>query len=158
MKITGAVILCILFSPFLFGQSLTGRTVSDFNALTWLEGKWSRLHVSKPGRTAFEVWVKLNEQEYIGKGIVVQGNDTVFVEKLSIIIQDNEIHYVADVPENPEPVHFKFTSQSVHGFTCENPKHDFPKKISYQVEGNTMTAQTSGDGKKQEFIFEKVTN
>jgi hypothetical protein len=89
-------------------------------------------------------------------GVTLQGTDTVFVERLKISIEGNEIHYIADVPENPEPVHFKFTAQSAHGFTCENPMHDYPKKISYLVEGNILKAQTSGDGKVQEFTFEKV--
>lgn len=145
-------------SPPVFAQSLTGKTATDFSALSWLEGKWSRLNIKKPGRTAVEIWKKTNDTEFRGIGITLQGNDTVFVEKLKIIIDGNEIHYVADIPENPEPVHFKFTAQSEHGFVCENPKHDYPKKISYQVEGNTMKAQTSGDGKTQEFVFEKVEN
>ncbi len=145
-------------SPPVFAQSLTGKTTTDFSALSWLEGKWSRLNIKKPGRTTVEIWKKTNDTEFRGIGITLQGKDTVFVERLKIIIDGNEIHYVADIPENPEPVHFKFTAQSEQGFVCENPKHDYPKKISYQVDGNTMKAQTSGDGKIQEFVFEKVSN
>jgi hypothetical protein len=80
----------------------------------------------------------------------------VFVEKLKIIIQENEIHYVADIPENPKPVHFIFTKVATNEFTSENPADDYPKKISYQREGNTLKAVTSGDGKVQEFVFEKM--
>lgn len=158
MKIIAALILWMMLSPLVLAQSITAKTTSDFNSLSWLEGRWSRLHIKKPGRTAVEVWKKTNDKEFRGIGVTLQGTDTVFVEKLKIILEGNEIHYVADIPENPEPVHFKFTAQSEHGFICENPKHDYPKKISYQVEGNTMKAQTSGDGKIQEFIFEKVVN
>ncbi len=158
MKIFAVVILWMMSSPLVFAQSLSGKIASEFNALSWLEGKWSRLHIKKPGRTAFEVWKKTNDKEFTGIGVTLQGTDTVFVEKLKIIIEGNEIHYVADIPENPQPVHFKFTAQSEHGFVCENPTHDYPKKISYQVDGNTMKAQTSGDGKIQEFVFEKVIN
>lgn len=158
MKLTAALTLCITFSPLVFAQTLTGMTTSDFNSLSWLEGKWSRLNIKRPGRSACEVWKKVSDKEFTGTGLTLQGTDTVFVEKLKIIIHGNEIHYVADVPENPEPVHFLFTALSEQGFTCENPKHDYPKKISYHVIGNTLKAQTSGDGKIQEFIFEKATN
>jgi len=158
MKIIGTVVLWMMFSPMSFAQSPAEKTISDFNSLSWLEGRWSRLHIKKQGRTAVEVWKKTNDKEFTGIGVTLQGTDTVFVEKLKIILQGNEIHYVADIPENPEPVHFKFTRQTAHGFTCENPTHDYPKKISYLLEGNTMKAQTSGDGKIQEFIFEKVVN
>jgi hypothetical protein len=156
MKIVTALMLGMMFSSLVFAQSPTEKVMSDFHSLSWLEGRWSRINIKRPGRTAYEVWKKPNDKEFTGIGITLQGTDTVFVEKLKIVIQGNEIHYVADVPENPELVHFKFTAQSPQGFTCENPNHDFPKKISYRLEGNTLNAQTSGDGKVQEFIFEKV--
>jgi Domain of unknown function (DUF6265) len=136
----------------------TEKTRLDFQYLSWLEGKWTRVKIKEPGRTAFELWKKSSEYELIGMGITLQGSDTAFVEKLKIIIIGNEIHYVADVPENPTPVHFTLTQISGNQFICENPQHDYPKKISYQLKGNTLTAQTSGDGKVAEFIFEKIKN
>jgi hypothetical protein len=42
------------------------------------------------------------------------------------------------------------------GFVCENPGHDFPKKISYHVEGHKLKAQISGDGKSVDYIFERA--
>jgi len=127
----------------------------DFASLTWLEGTWTRTNIKKPGRTSFEHWKKINDYEFIGVGVTLQDADTVFVEKLKIIVEGDEIHYVADIPENPMPVHFTFTIISHGHFVCENQKHDYPKKISYQLDKNILTAQTSGDGKLQEFIFEK---
>jgi Domain of unknown function (DUF6265) len=131
---------------------------SDFSSLSWLEGKWTRSNMKNPRRTALELWKKTGEYELTGLGVTLQEGDTVFVEKLKIVISGNEIHYVADVSENPNPVHFVFTKIGSNFFSCENPQHDFPKKISYQLEGNTLNAQTSGDGKIQEFVFVKVRN
>lgn len=145
--------MVLLLSSAAHAQSVSKE---DFPSLSWLEGKWIRLNMKRPGRTATEQWKKVSDHEFIGMGITLQGNDTIFVEKLKIMVDGNEIHYVADIPENPEPVHFTFTIISSGHFTCENPEHDYPKKISYLLEGGTLKAQTSGDGKMQEFLFKKV--
>jgi len=42
-----------------------------------------------------------------------------------------------------------------NSFVCENPQHDFPKKISYLKEGNKIKATISGDGKSFDYLFEK---
>ena len=152
------LIWCLMLIGNTANAQNNGQPVSkkDFPSLSWLEGTWTRLNIKKPGRTSFEQWKKINDHEFIGLGVTLQGTDTVFVEKLKITVEGNEIHYVADIPENPKPIHFTFTSISSGHFTCENQKHDYPKKISYQLEKNILTAQTSGDGKMQEFVFEKV--
>lgn len=154
MKLILALSLILLMMTCVSAQS--DKTKSDFSSLSWLEGKWMNSSVKKPGRTSFETWKKTSEFELVGKGVTLQGEDTVFIEKLKIIIEGNEIHYVADVPENSHPVHFVFTKIGPNLFICENPQHDFPKKISYQLEGYTLKAQTSGDGKIQEFVFVKA--
>jgi hypothetical protein len=85
----------------------------------------------------------------------MQGEDTVFVEKIKIVVKDRELYYVADVPENKEPVYFKIVELGTTGFVCENPAHDFPKKISYQLSGADLKAQISGDGKSIDYLFTK---
>ncbi|WP_315820030.1 hypothetical protein [Paraflavitalea speifideaquila] len=62
---------------------------------------------------------------------------------------------MADVPQNKEPVYFKLTAITKDGFTCENPNHDFPKKIDYKLDGNKLRATISGDGKAIDYLFER---
>jgi hypothetical protein len=145
------LILLIFFSSRVFAQPSS----KDFNKLNWLEGKWIRTNV-KPGKSASEMWKKISGTEWKGKGVTLKGTDTLFVEKLKLIAKEGNIYYVADVPENKSEVLFKFTELSNHGFICENPKHDFPKKISYQLDGSKIKAVISGDGKSMEFLFERV--
>ena len=90
-----------------------------------------------------------------GIGIAMKGRDTVFVEKFRLVIKGNNIFYVADVPGNKQPVDFKLTEISKKGFTCENPEHDFPKRIRYQKEDNTIKATISGNGKSVDYLFDK---
>lgn len=127
----------------------------DFTKLGWLEGTWTRTNITKPGRSAHERWEKSGEQELRGYGVNLQGPDTVFLEKITILIKDDIIYYVADVPQNQQPVYFKFTEITESGFVCENPDHDFPKKISYQLELDKLKAQISGNGKAIDYWFER---
>jgi len=129
-------------------------TANDFDKVLWLEGVWNRTNV-KPGRTAHERWTKGTGKELIGFGVSLKGADTAFVEKIKIVAKDNALYYVADVPENKEPVYFKVIEITAAGFVCENLQHDFPKKIVYQREGKNLKATTSGDGKSIDFLFVK---
>jgi len=144
----------ILCAGFVYGQA---PTAADFGKLDWLQGTWNRTNL-KPGRSGHERWVKLSPTAWQGFGITMRGNDTAFVEKLQLVTKDGNIYYVADVPGNKGAVYFKFTAISANGFTCENPEHDFPKKISYQKEGNMIKARIEGDGKAMDYEFTRILN
>jgi hypothetical protein len=137
-----------------FGQQTSNETKENFKKLNWLIGTWNRTNV-KPGKSGVEQWKQTNPHELRGIGANLQGTDTLFVEKLRIIIKDNNIAYVADVPENQKPVYFKLTEITESSFVCENPEHDFPKKISYQLDGKKLKAQISGNGKAIDYLFER---
>lgn len=115
-------------------------------------GQWDRIN-AKEGRTAHELWEKVTEAELQGWGISLQGEDTIFSEKLRIVAKGDTLFYVADVAENAEPVYFKFITLSKTGFTCVNMHHDFPKKIQYILKGDSLKAITSGDGNVFTFEF-----
>ena len=137
-----------------FCQSPTADTKVNFKKLEWLVGSWNRTN-AKPGKSSNERWEKTGEFELRGIAVNMQGNDTTYIEKLLILIKDNSIYYVADVPENQKPIYFKFTQISNTGFVCENPSHDFPKKISYDRNGSNLKAQISGDGKSIDYLFKR---
>lgn len=135
-------------------QSPSKDAKMDFKKLGWLEGTWVRTN-SKPGRSGVEEWKRSGDHELVGRGIMLKGADTTFVEKLKIVIKDNAIYYLADVPENKSVVYFKFTELTDNSFTVENPSHDFPKKIAYKLDGNKLTAVISGGGKSIPYTFER---
>lgn len=147
------LLILVLISDFAFSQSLT--EAQKLEKLSWLEGTWNRTNV-KAGHTAHERWVRTNQSGFQGWGVSMNGVDTSFVEKLKIITKDNEVYYVADVPDNKELTYFKVTELTDTGFVCEAPEHDFPKKISYQVSGRKLKATISGNGKSIDYFFEKV--
>ena len=141
------------YAVFIFlisGFITKAQSVDD---LRWLTGMWNRTNV-KPGRTAHERWIKTNEGLQ-GWGVSMNGTDTSFVEKLHIVTKDNKLYYVADVPQNNELTYFLITEVTATSFTCEDPEHDFPKKIVYQLDGNKLKAIISGNGKSIDYFFER---
>lgn len=148
-----AIVTLLLF----IGFSCTAQTQQgskSISQLEWLVGKWKRTN-AKPGRTSIETWKK-DQHQMIGVAYHMTGTDTTYTEKLKIVLKDKELYYVADVPENKSEVYFKITEITPSGFVCENPQHDFPKKISYQLTGNSIRAVISGDGKEIPYFFERL--
>lgn len=155
MKHTLIALLLALFAEGLQAQDITKETIDNFNKLTWLTGTWNRTNV-KPGRKAHERWEMVGSHAMKGFGVTMKEQDTAFVEKLQLVIKDNKIWYVADVAHNKAPVFFELTAIANDGFTCENPAHDFPKKIVYKLNGDKLIATISGDGKAFDYLFERL--
>lgn len=144
MKTIIAVIL-IFSATGVFAQN-------DISKVEWLAGTWKRTN-AKPGKSSVEMWKKTSAKEMIGRAAHLNGTDTTFIEKLKIVPKDGKLFYVADVPENKTEIWFEFTSITDKGFVCENPKHDFPKKITYELNGTNLKATISGDGKSIDYLF-----
>ncbi|NML39326.1 hypothetical protein HHL17_19155 [Chitinophaga sp. G-6-1-13] len=143
--------LLILLMSTVYAQT---PTAVDFPKLNWLEGTWTK-KVSRPDRSGFERWEKLSPSSLKGIGVTMKGNDTLFVEGLQLQTKENALYYVADVAENKSLTWFKVIAIDADGFTCEDPEHDFPKKIVYARTGDTLKVTISGDGKSIDFFFEK---
>ena len=147
-----------LILPLFFSQSIQAQNLSEvesqFKSLHWLNGNWERINV-KPGISVNEKWQVDSPLHLTGLGVTMKGQDTLFIEKIQLVVKDNNIYYVADIKENKAPVYFKLTSVMPTGFVCENPEHDFPKKIEYQFSDSVLKVKISGDGKSQSFNFVK---
>ncbi|MEQ8684895.1 MAG: DUF6265 family protein [Imperialibacter sp.] len=154
MKSILSTALLLLTALLSYAQPANAVSTKKFKKLSWLEGTWERTNV-KPGKSAHERWERDSKTKWIGFGVSLQGEDTTFLEKLSIVVENGSIYYIADVPENKAPVLFQFTQVSKQGFVCENPTHDFPKKIAYTLEGDRLEIQISGDGQAVDFEFVK---
>lgn len=146
-----AIGFIFLFNATAFGQQTAEQ---NFKKLEWLAGKWTRTNV-KPGQSGSEMWALEAPNSMKGQGETIKGTDTIFVEKLELLIKDKHIFYVVDGLDNQEPAHFKITEISDDSFVCENKEHDFPKKIAYKRTDQGMTATISGNGKSIDFIFIK---
>lgn len=147
------LLLCLPAGSPGFSQS-TGNAGADFRKLQWLQGEWKRTN-AKPGNNDHERWTVVSGTELRGWGVSMRGKDTSFAEQLTLLVKDNSIFYVADTPDNKDAVYFKLTRLTGNSFVCENPAHDFPKRIAYYRSGNTMKATVSGGGKTIVYHFTK---
>lgn len=138
------------------GHVAQAQSPSHIEDLGWLVGSWKRLN-NKPGQAGNERWIIDPDIGLRGYGVTTKGSDTLFIEKMRIVPGDNNaLYYVADVIENPMPVYFKITSVQQNDFTCENPNHDFPKRISYRRKLKTLQVTISGNGKSIDYEFVKI--
>lgn len=123
-----------------------------FKKLEWLVGTWDRTNAGA-GKSGYESWSKVSDVKLVGKGVSLEGKKIVFVENLAFIAIGADLFYTVVVTGEKKPVYFKLTSLSNDGFTCENPKHDFPTKITYQRSGNTTKAVISCNGQSIDYVF-----
>ena len=101
-----------------------------------LEGRWESLN---EGTRQIEEWVKQSENHFKGKGYVLEGNDTTFIEFLEIALQNDTLIYSAQVSDQNqgERVLFKMLNQQVNRWEFVNEQHDFPKRIVYELDSDT---------------------
>ncbi len=95
----------------------------------------------------FEEWVIEDEFMLRGRGYVMAANDTVFIEQLEISKAGEALVYRVGLnsANTEELVEFTMTEASETTIVFENPKHDFPKRISYQiVPGTGIRVDLSG--------------
>ena len=126
----------------------------------WFIGSWQNM--SNDGLFV-ENWKYVSDSLYQGESYILQNNDTVFYESIELEKQNNEWHYIVSVKgqNKEEPVSFKLTSLSPNQLVFENPKHDFPTKITYlKISEDSIVASISGliEGKEkiEQFPMKKV--
>jgi len=82
----------------------------------------------------YEGWKKINDTLLQGGSYKIKGNDTIFLERVSLQYSKDGVFYIPIVEENNmEPVSFKLTSNNNNSFVFENPHHNFPKRIVYEI-------------------------
>lgn len=114
----------------------------------WLEGIWE---MKKPnGSSRLEIWNSGDDGSITGKGLKVVKADTTVLEMIELAFRDDQYWYIPTVPDQNKamPVPFKLVNTDGHKYTFENPDHDFPQRIMYQLKPliNTMEYMpSSGD-------------
>ncbi len=94
---------------------------------------------------SYEEWKKVSNNFYQARSWTMYGGKQVYEENIELRAENGEIFYIPHVVENQGPVRFKMTSLEGNLATFENPEHDFPQKITYEMRGDTMLfARISG--------------
>lgn len=160
MKLITAGFLFVILAAF----ASPGRVGKEkINKFKWLNGSWKM--VTKRGMI-IESWMTKSDSRMQGKSVFVKNEtDTTVLENVSLVYSNKKYYYIptATGQNNNNPVSFEITSFSEKGFIAENPEHDFPKRITYQLI-NTDSIHAFIDGgpampdKKSNFYYSRIKN
>ncbi len=114
--------------------------------LAWMAGQWSR---EEGGRWTEESWTSPRGGTMLGHSRSGRGDDLREFEFLRIAAgEDGTPAYIAQ-PGGRAPVAFRLVQRDAASATFENPAHDYPQRIHYARDGDTLTATISAiDGSK----------
>ncbi len=125
----------------LFSFSIQAQSLSDLN---WMAGYWTS---SENGTTMEELWTPYAGGLLVGLHRDVFGNGRSSFEFLRIVQSEKDIVYLAS-PSGRPATPFTLKELSGQKAVFENLEHDFPQRIIYSREGDTLTARIedkSGD-------------
>lgn len=116
----------------------------QIKSTSWLLGKWK---TNTDGGNLSESWKKINDSTFQGESFFIKGKDTLHFESIILQQKGEELIYYAIVKGQNEnkPVAFRMTSRTEKQLVFENPKHDYPQKITYTLDKkDSLTAYVSG--------------
>ena len=114
-------------------------------------------------RTIYESWQVVSDKEMSSRSYMLRGSDTVILEKVSLVQNNDGIFYIPEVADQNQgkPVSFRLVNADKMKFTFENKEHDFPQRIIYHiVTKDSIHAWIEGtkNGKemKSDYYFKKL--
>lgn len=117
----------------------------DLRALSWLAGTWR----GDGEGASHEAWTVPRGGAMVGFGWSGVGDSH---ETLRIEGGPEGLRYVAS-PSSQARTEFALTSVGADHAVFENPRHDFPKRIEYDRDGDRLVARISGDPGQPEVTF-----
>lgn len=136
--------ILILIIALTFTSCLKSKETSKILVADWLLGKWE--NNSENGNLT-ETWKKVNDSIYNGESYFVKGKDTLHAEQIKLEQKGEALFYISTIKgqNNDEPVTFIQNDTIEKQLVFENPKNDFPQKISYlKITNDSILIQISG--------------
>lgn len=139
------IMLTVLIITFVSCQKKETVEKGKIKKADWLIGNWEN---TSPDGLLTENWEKLNDSTFSATSYFIKGKDTLHFENIILSQLGETLTYKATVKgqNDDKPVSFPSTSESDQKLVFENPKHDYPQKITYtKGTNNTLTAEISGN-------------
>jgi hypothetical protein len=123
--------------------------------VAWIAGCWDS---TRNGRHVAEHWMPPEGGTMMGVSRTTAGEKTTEWEFLIIRQGARGLEYVAKPSGQPEGT-FTATRATQNEVVFENPAHDFPKRIAYKRDGDSLTAwiegPMGGQNRRIEFPYKK---
>ena len=127
-----------LFAAFAIPATCQPTTTTDLKFMT---GCWV---FEADGRRVEEHWLAPAGGSLLGVSRTVKGGKTVEYEFLQIRDLPEGLTYIAKPSSQPE-AKFVVSSKTADEVVFENPTHDFPQRIRYRLQGDTLRARIEGN-------------
>ena len=131
-----------------------GNEIKNYNELknvNWLIGSW---HQATDSTDLYETWQRENDSTFVATSYFIQNKkDTLHYETIELVENNAVLIYSSTIKgeNNNNPTSFQKTSSTENEVQFENPKNQYPQKISYKkMTPLLVTATISGtiNGKK----------
>jgi len=132
-RILGAALALLMM-----GQAAAPANVDD---LGWMAGSWAA--ESDGGGWTEERWTPPRGGVMLGVSRSGRGDSVREFEFLRIQAGEDGVPVYFAQPGGRPPVAFRLTARGAASATFDNPGHDFPQRIVYARDGDTMTATIS---------------
>ncbi len=124
-----------------FSLSLSAASLEE---LAWLSGCWRS---DGDSRQIHEQWMKPGGNNMLGMSHTVAKGKTREFEFVRIVQEENgDIFYVAN-PSGQKEARFRLMIITEREARFENPDHDFPQRIIYRREGDSLLGRIEGTSK-----------
>lgn len=148
-----AFILCILMAVC----ARAGEPQPNLDDLAWLAGCWQG---GQAGSEYVEQWMSPGGRTMLGMSRTVADGKTVAYEFLRIHHEADGIYYTSN-PSGQSQASFKLIECKDGRVVFENPTHDFPQRIIYQVDKDgllmaSIEGRDKGTQKKVDFPMRRA--
>ena len=121
--------------------ALVAANSSDLSSLSWLSGAWTQKGAEE--RWAEEYWTPPRGHIMIGAGLTGQSRKTRSFEHMRIVMDGKGQIAFYGMPGGAQAVAFPLVRREANLIVFENPRHDFPQRISYRLNGRKLIATAS---------------
>lgn len=141
MRARGYTVMLAAMIAFAARAHAGEPVASGVDQLAWLSGSWG---MERGGRWSEEHWLAPRGGVMLGVGRSGKGEASAEFEFLRIQADaDGAVAYWA-MPGGAPAVPFKRVESGERSVVFENPAHDFPTRIAYRRDGDTLHATISG--------------
>jgi hypothetical protein len=127
----------VLLTLLLPATAVPAQTTSQIG---WMAGCWRQV---AEGRTVDEMWMTPLAGTMVGVSRTVAGNRTVAFEFLRIHEEGGRLTFTAR-PSGQNEASFPMREMGARDVVFENPTHDFPQRVMYRLENDTLIGRIEG--------------
>lgn len=138
----------LLALALLVAAPAVAKPATTVDQLGWLAGNWQEV---KGEHWTEELWTTPRGGRMIGVGRAGKGAAKGSFEFMRIEADADGTPVFWGAPSAGTPVPFRLAKADRMSVVFENAAHDFPQRISYSMQGDTLVAEVSSlDGKSRQ--------